>query len=626
MDNIDKKISLIEKYSYHIKTNFTFHIKGGIPSKKIDNALNSFAQGMDRKRIIGFYDTTLRGNGKEGYIFTDDKIYYKEVLEKGKKIWYEDIESVEVKNTHKKKDCDRELEIKMKDKSIIKFTSCHLNKTPLCEFLNQIIKMDSEYKNNIEYSKKHKYTGATSAGNAIGNYGTVNKLFDEERFNASRGHGFAAERANHLYDKLTGKDAKILGDSNIKHGADRLVNGIEIQSKYCKTGSKCISECFENGKMKYTIENGTKPMQIEVPSDKYQDAIRSMENRIKNGQVPGVTDPSEAKNIVRKGHFTYAQARNIAKAGTIESLTYDSVNGAIIAGSSLGVSSIITFANSIWNGENFDTAIKNATYSGIRVGGTAFITSVLSSQLSKAGLNSALVGSSETIVSIMGPKASAVLVNAFRSGSNIYGAAAMKSAAKILRGNVITGGVTVIVLSSFDIIDIFSGRISGKQLFKNVTSTITTVGGGTAGWMGGAAIGSAIFPGIGTVVGGLIGSLGAGAMSGKVTSSILNEFVEDDADEMVKIIEGKFSDLAIDYLLTKKEAEKSVDSLKEVLDGKKLKDMYASNDRLQFAQDLLQPIIEKEVSKREIIKEPTYLQMQEGLKEVLEEIYDEENI
>ncbi|EPZ59019.1 hypothetical protein H477_1772 [[Clostridium] sordellii ATCC 9714] len=85
MDNIDKKISLIDKYSYDIKTNFTFHIKGSIPSKKIDNALNSFAQGMDRKSIIGFYDTTLRGNGKEGFIFTDDKIYYKEVLEKGKK-------------------------------------------------------------------------------------------------------------------------------------------------------------------------------------------------------------------------------------------------------------------------------------------------------------------------------------------------------------------------------------------------------------------------------------------------------------------------------------------------------------------------------------------------------------
>lgn len=626
MNNIDEKVKLMEKYAYKIKTSFNFHLKGGIPSKKIDNALSVFAQGMDRETIIGFYDTTIRGNGKEGYIFTEDKIYYKEMLEKPKKIWYEDIKNVEVKKKYKDKDCDRELEIVMKDKSIIKITSIFLNKTPLCDFLNEIIKIENESKLNIEHYKNENNYGAISGGIALGNYGTVNKLFDEERFNASQGHGFAAERANHLYDKITGKEATILGDSNIKHGADRLVNGIEIQSKYCKTGYRCISECFDNGKMKYTIENGTKPMQIEVPSDKYQEAIRAMEDRIKRGQVPGVKDPNEAKNIVRKGHFTYLQAKNIAKAGTIESLAYDSVNGIIISSSSFGLSSMITFANSIWNGEDFDVAIKNATYSGIKVGGTTFITSVLASQLSKAGLNSALVGGSETIVKIMGPKASAVLVNAFRGGSNIYGAAAMKSAAKLLRGNTITGGVTVIVLSSFDIVNIFRGRISGKQLFKNVANTISTVGGGTAGWMGGAAIGSAILPGIGTAIGAIIGSIGGGAISGKVSSSILNEFVEDDAEEMVKIIEQQFSDIAVNYLLTKKEAEKSADLLRDILDGNKLKDMYASSDRVKFAEEMLIPIVEKIVINREIIKEPTYLQMQQGLRIVLEEIYDTENI
>ena len=205
-----------------------------------------------------------------------------------------------------------------------------------------------------------------------------------------------------------------MGDSNIKNGADRIVNGVQIQSKYCNTGSKCIAECFENGKMRYTIDNGTKPMQIEVPSDKYQDAVKAMENRIKNGQVPGVTDPNEAKNIVRKGHFSYNQVKNIAKAGTIESISYDSVNGIIISSSAFGVSAAVTFATSIWSGEEFDTAIKLATYSGLKVGGTAFITSVLASQLSKAGLNSALVASSEVIVGMMGPKASAILINAFR--------------------------------------------------------------------------------------------------------------------------------------------------------------------------------------------------------------------
>lgn len=223
-------------------------------------------------------------------------------------------------------------------------------------------------------------------------------------------------------------------------------------------------------------------------------------------------------------------------------------------------------------GEDFDVALKSATYSGLKVGGTAFVTIVLASQLSKAGLNSALVGSSQALVGLMGPKASAVLVNAFRGGSNIYGAAVMKSAAKLLRGNVITAGVTVVVLSSFDIANIFAGRISGKQLFKNLANTTSTVAGGTAGWMGGAAIGSAILPGVGTGVGGLIGSIGAGAVASKVTDTVVGSFVEDDADEMVKIIERVFGELAVDYLLNKEEAEKTTDRLRDKLDGKTLKE------------------------------------------------------
>ncbi|HCO73249.1 MAG TPA: hypothetical protein DIT16_00145 [Clostridium sp.] len=363
-------------------------------------------------------------------------------------------------------------------------------------------------------------------------------------------------------------------------------------------------------------------MQIEVPSDKYDAAVEAMQEKIRSGQVQGVTDPSEAKNIVRKGHFTYEQAKNIAKAGTVESLTYDAVNGVIIATSAFGVTAVITLATNLWNGEDFEKSLKVATYSGLKVGGTAFITSVIASQLSKAGLNSALIGSSEAIIAFMGPKASAVLINAFRSGSNIYGAAAMKSAAKLLRGNAITAGVTVVVLSSFDIANIFRGRISGKQLFKNITNTATTVAGGTGGWLAGAAVGSAILPGVGTVVGGLIGSIGAGAVAGKATDAVLGNFIEDDADEMVGIIEKVFGELAIDYLLNQKEAEKSVDRLGEKLDGKLLKDMYATEDRKTFTQKFIAPIIENEVSKRKHVSALSDEEMTRGLKEVLEEIAD----
>lgn len=622
-----KKINVMEKYLSDIATVSGYYIGDNIPSKKIDNAVKSFALDLDRATIIGFFDTTILGSGKNGYIFTDDKIYYLETLEKPKKLWYDEIKYLEITKNNKK-DCDRELKITLNDNSEVIFSSTLLNKTPLMKFLDKMKDFDiqeTKRQQKMSYNKKNNF-GAEAGGLGVGGFQTVNNQFEEEKFHSRQGHGFAAERANTLYDKLTGHDAKVVGDDNAKNGADRIVDGVYIQSKYCATGSRCVNECFEdNGKGSFRYMNNGKPMQIEVPSDKYEDAIKAMEEKIRRGQVKGVSDPKEAKNIIRKGHFTYAQAKNIAKAGTIESLTYDAVNGAITATSVFGVTAIITLATSVWNGEDFDNALKLATYSGLKVGGTTFLTSVLVSQLSKAGLNSALVGSSEAIVSVMGPKASAILINAFRQGSNIYGAAAMKSAAKLLRSNTITAGVTFVVLSSVDVANIFRGKISGKQLFKNLTNTAATIGGGTAGWIAGAAIGTEILPGVGTVIGvigGLAGSMLGGATAGKVTDTIVGSFIEDDADEMVKIIEEVFTDMASEYLLTQKEAEKSVDRLRDKLDGNLLKDMYASNDRKKFARELLTPIIEKNAKCRIVIKEPTQSQQLTSIKEVLEEIAD----
>ena len=120
----------------------------------------------------------------------------------------------------------------------------------------------------------------------------------------------------------------------------------------------------------------------------------------------------------------------------------------------------------------------------------------------------------------------------------------------------------MVLLTSKDIVDIFRGRISSKQLFKNITNTASTVAGGSVGWMGGAAIGSAIFPGIGTAVGGVVGSLGGGAIANKASDAIVGKFIEDDAERMVKIIEQCFQEAAIDYLLNREEAEKNRRSFK----------------------------------------------------------------
>lgn len=631
MDLHEEKKEILRKYYKSIPTSTVkFYMQEEIPEKMIEVVKKSWVPNLVSEEILGFCETSLSGKGKNGFLFTDNKVYYLQILEKTKKIWYDDIKDV-VLAGYKDKDCNKVLQFTLYDGTVISWDSIFLNKTPLLNYFQDMLELiNDKQQYDIDWSSEDtsinynslKFPGSEAGGIALSEYNETNKSFEEEKFHASQGHGYAAERANNLYDKLTGHDARIVGDDNAKNGADRIVDGVYIQSKYCATGSRCINECFDSeGNFRY-LKDG-KPMQIEVPSDKYEDAIKAMQEKIKNGKIPGVTDPAEAENIVRKGHFTYEQAKNIARFGTVESLTYDAVNGIIIATSAFGVTAAITFVTNIWNGEDFDKSIKLATFSGLKVGGTAFATTIIASQLSKAGLNSALVASSEAIVAMMGPKAAAILINAFRSGSKIYGAAAMKSAAKLLRGNAITAGVTFVVLSTADIVNIFRGRISGKQLFKNLTNTAATVGGGTAGWLGGAALGSAVFPGVGTVIGGVVGATGAGVVAEKLSDTIIGHFIEDDAVEMVQIIQDMFAKLAEDYLLNQKEAEKSIDKLSEILNGKILKNMFASNDRIEFAQKLLIPIIENEVSKRRFMKTVSTSRMVHALKDILEE-YSEE--
>lgn len=472
------------------------------------------------------------------------------------------------------------------------------------------------------HAKTCPYCGAFFTGIVNGIAMNTAKGYVEEKFHGSRGHGFAAESANDLYDRMHGKDAKIVGGDNAKDGADRIVNGTNIQSKYCSSGSKCIQECFHDGKFRYYNPDGS-PMQIEVPSDKYDDAVKAMQNRIDRGEIRGVKN---AKDIIRKGNVTYEQAKNIAKAGTIDSLSYDATQGIKIGAYSGGISAAITFAISTWNGKNFEEALEDSINAGLKVGGMAWASSILVGQMAKAGLNSALVPASDALINIMGPKASAYLVNAFRSGTNIYGAAAMKSASKLLRGNAVTGLATIAIMSAGDVVNIFRGRISGAQLFKNVVNTGAGVAGGIGGWTAGATAGAAIgsiIPGIGTAiegfVGGLFGAFKGSEVASKVSKEITDELIEDDSKEMLRILESEFKDVSTDYLLNKSEGEKVADRLRDKLDGDKLKDMYASSNRYSFARNLLESCTEPVVRSRKKIYLPSTENYVNGLKKILEE-------
>lgn len=439
---------------------------------------------------------------------------------------------------------------------------------------------------------------------------------------AAQGHGYAAEQANNLYDILTGKDAKIVGGDNAKDGPDRMVNGVNIQTKYCHDAASSVQAAFENGQYRYVNADGS-PMQLEVPADQYEKAVELMAKRIERGEVPGVTDPEQAKEIVRKGKFTYQQAVNITKFGTIESIAFDAVNGAIICTSAFGITAALTFAQHCWQGDPMDVAVEEAAYSGLQVGGAAFANSVITAQLMRTDLPKLLQGPTDVIVDLLGPKVSAILANALRDGANIYGAAAMKSLSKLLRCNFVTSTVMTFVLSASDIRNAFRGRISVKQLIKN----IITVGGGIAGGIvGAAAAGQAILGlatgGASTLVSGAVAAVGgmAGGMAGSSGAhALVGQFVEDDAVEMTRLIEDAFCQQAQDYLLNQDELEIALDELNLKLTGEKLLDMYASPDHEAYAEQFVKEIVERTVQGRCRIYMPTEAQMIQGIGRVVKD-------
>jgi len=450
--------------------------------------------------------------------------------------------------------------------------------------------------------------------------------------NGQQGHGFAAEKSNNMLDKIQGRDAKIIGGDNAKNGADRLVDGIKIQSKYCKTGLECINSCFDStGEFRYISSDG-QPMVIEVPSDKYEEALKAMAKKISEGQIKGISDPKKANDYVKKGQISYEQAKNIATAGNVDSIIFDSINGAVTTSATMGLSALISFSISVWNGESVEKATEKACYAGLGVGGVTFLSTVISSQIARTGAEQMLRGASNSIVNIIGKDGSSLIANAINGGKNIYGAAAANNLSKLLRGNIITSTVTTAILSSVDIYRLIDGKISGGQAFKNIMSIAVGVGGGTLGWIGGAALGAqagaivgTIVPGIGNIIGtglgflgGLAGSILGGSGATNITKKLLGQFIEDDFPKMLKLLEYYVKQVAESYLLQEKEIELlllEIQMIEEI--DKKMMELFKSEDKKEYSMQLLNPILKNILNKRVKIAPPDQMTLIQKIDEIL---------
>ena len=444
-----------------------------------------------------------------------------------------------------------------------------------------------------------------------------------------------AEDANSLSDFVRGRKVENVGISNVKDGPDRIVNGKLIQTKYYETASDTIEAAFDEKTGLFRYKN----QQLEVPKDQYEDAIAEMAEKIREGKVQGVTDPEEASSIIKEGNVTYKQAKNIAKAGNIDSLVFDVKTQSVVAVHALGISFAIQYAVSRWNGLDRKDALKLAITSALKTGSLVLLTGVLTQQLLRTQIGRSFSAFATKVTkqvidqlykSEIGKKA----VNKIASGmlgKSLTGAAAKNALTKLLRTNIVTGVVAVGVMSAPDFYKaLISKKISWKQFAKNIVVTSAGVAGGAGGAIlgkaGGAAIGGAIgsvIPVIGTAVGaaigGFIGLITGGIAGGTAaavgTKKIADLIAEDDAQEMMELIQEAVARLAEDYLITEDEFNESSvsEKINATISPKWLQNMYQaganhyyrSDGQISFAYQEFEPLFEELIAKRKQVKVPS---------------------
>ncbi len=402
------------------------------------------------------------------------------------------------------------------------------------------------------------------------------------KYHAKGGAGYAAEDANNLSDRLHGKHAEVVGKSNVQHGADRLVDGVSVQSKYYNNPAATMQSAFEphGGEYRY-------PGQVlEVPKDQYDQCVARMRERIREGRVPGYTDPADAEQLVKKGTVTFEQARNIARAGNISSLLFDVKTGAVVSSGAFGTSFVIDYAQCLWRGANNAEAVEHALKEALRTGASTLVTHVASAQLLRT--KAAAVGTAaarrgvRAIARTSAGRKAVEGIAAASLGKSVHGAAAVNHVSKLLRSNAITGGVTAVVMCTPDFYRAaFDESISWRQFTKNSLVNVASVGGGAVGWMAGAAAGAAagsVIPFIGTaaggIIGGILGSVTGGASARRLAKSIADQLVEDDVAALVRVLEHELQKLCHAYMLSEPEVKRIIALVGEAADDKWLRGMY----------------------------------------------------
>ena len=406
--------------------------------------------------------------------------------------------------------------------------------------------------------------------------------------NLDAGHGEMAEKANNVADVLHGERVEWCGPKNEKNGPDRIIHqkggDVLIQTKYYSKWRGALESGFDSKTGQYRYMRDGTPMQLEVPSDHY------------------------------------AQAKNLTKAGNIDSLKYDASTGVITCSCAMGIT-FVTTAFLTWSQtKDVGRAVQSGVAAGVQVFGLAFAQHMLISQIARTSFAKSLAAPSEQLVGRLSSSATRTIANGLRAlsgqGTQIAGAAATKNLARMARSNALSAAVTMAVFSVPETYRLVSRKISGAQYTKNIASLAGSVVGGIGGTVaaGVAAakvsgiVGTTVAPGVGTAVG-IVGGFVGGTVGSIAVSTVGGVLHEDDVETMGRLFNAIVSCLAVEYMLSESEIDALVKKLNEIpQDDLKVvfEDAMGADQQEEALRAFLSPIFDEIVAKRLRFVLPSY--------------------
>ena len=372
-------------------------------------------------------------------------------------------------------------------------------------------------------SRRPFRSGVDAASASLSTKATESTQWRKYR-NPKSSHGYVAEDANALYDRLHGRKVVKTGESNDPDGPDRIVDGVRIQTKFCKDAASTIHTSFNKHTGMYRYNGQV----LEVPKDQYEEAVKLMAQKISEGKVEGVTDPAQASKMVKASPYTYKQSVRIAKAGNIDSIKFDVMNQAGASLKSGAISTVTSFVDAKMRGESTATALKSSAKQGACTAGKTMVTGVATQQILRTEVGrtvsaAAQKGIGKAIDATMKTQAGRKVIEKTASaigGKAVSGAAAKQVLSRAGSTNVVTAAISFVVSAVPDTVRLCTRKISGKEYAIRTASNGAGLAGGTGGAWAGAAIGTAICPGIGTAVGGFIGSMVGGIGGSTLVSKL----------------------------------------------------------------------------------------------------------